>query len=208
MKKTGVSIVLVLLFQLSVSADTFTRVEQFHTDKNRHMGIHKKHRPHRLKYRPHRVKPHDYISHYSLGHRGAYFGGNRYRLRHHGLDYVYSSGAFYRPFGSGYRLVKAPIGAIVYTLPVNCTSVVYHDRNYYRYRDTFFVWEGRERGYRIVDAPRRYAYEHYRVGEILETLPYGASAVIIDHVRYYEYHNQYFLPQKRAGVKLYVRVEL
>ena len=82
----------------------------------------------------------------------------------------------------------------------------YHDR--YRYRDRVYPRRGCDRRYRFVSDPLYHDRYRYRVGSYIERLPLGASAVIIDDVRYYRYGNHYFLPQRRAGVRLYLVLDL
>ncbi len=137
-----------------------------------------------------------------------------------GLTYHFLNGIFYRPYDQGYRVVSAPIGAIVNTLPHGRVSVVIGGRNYYMYNNIYYLWDGSRRGYRVVDVPRSdYIYDrppqsysvgtnHYRSGDIARTLPAGSTPVIIDGVRYYENEGIYFLPKKRNGRTVYKVVEV
>lgn len=259
-KKITTSLALLLMLQVSVSAD-MTRVEEYHNKKNkvvkkahphapsssriktdnrhyqpatryqtnrhnvrpqrvqpqvnrRHQVIRPQvrphvrptHRPSVVRHRPHFVVP----SHRRVGHRVSSLHRNSYRFRHDGLNYRYRSGSFYRPYNNGFRVVVAPLGAIIMNLPIGYVGFSYGNSNYYRYDNAYYQWAPRMNGYRVVSDPyinQPYQTYQYRVGDMIESLPHGSTAVIIDNVKHYEYGNQYFLPRRRAGVRMYLVVD-
>ncbi|WP_346838585.1 DUF6515 family protein [Microbulbifer sp. SAOS-129_SWC] len=114
-------------------------------------------RPHhwpayRPAYRPahrHHWRP----AHYHYGYRWNRLPRHFARITFGGLGFFYSDGIFYRPFETGYVVARAPIGAVVASLPGTAVSVVFGGRNYYVAYDTYYLWDGDRRGYRIVANP-------------------------------------------------------
>ena len=195
-------------------------------DRRVHHRIYKKpnrhYLPRRHYIRPHRVvhrrvthirRPHYVSLHHRIGHRIPTLHRNAIRLSVGGLGYRYRNGAFYRPYRSGFRVVSAPIGAIVHTLPTGYMSVRLNERNYYRYEDTYY--ERRGRGYCVVETPTACSTSsqvdtmyRYQTGDVALNLPVGAVEVIIDGRRYYEADGQYFLKSYRDGRTSYEVVEV
>ncbi len=68
-----------------------------------------------------------------------------------GIPYFYYSGVFYQRGSSGFFMVGAPIGAIVYSLPVGYTRVVHSNTYYYCYDDVYY--RKVPSGYQVVDSP-------------------------------------------------------
>ncbi len=225
--RIGVALALLLSVQVSSLAD-MTRVEAYHNSKhsgpsrsdidrshryllngdvynNRRIASH--HRGHVVQV-PQRVRPiyHDKPSHRSVEYRFSHLYPNAYRFRHNGHRYAYNQGIFYRPYNQGFRVVEAPLGAIVLSLPIGNTHLRISNRDYYRYHDVYYQREFGVRGYRVVSNPYRSQTYCYQVGSMVDTLPLGARDVIIDNVRYYEYENYYFKPQRRNGIQMYLVV--
>ncbi len=213
-KRTGAILVLLLSFQSSSLGDT-TRVEAYHNSKHHHgpsrSDIDRSHR-----YLPrHSVKGYDSTRvgsrHRSDGiHTSQHLRPSPrhvYRFRHGGHRYRYSEGLFYRSYNHGFRVVQAPIGAVILSLPIGYRHMRVSDRDYYRYHDVYYQREFGRRGYRVVENPYSHQRFCYHVGEMVNTLPLGASEVIIDNVRYYEHDNYYFRPQRRNGVRMYLVVD-
>jgi hypothetical protein len=195
MMKTSIMIVgMVLLLEHSLFAE-MSRVERFHYQKSSHPSHTTIREGSSLALRPHRGS-HRLRPHFSHRRRGDH-------IRHRGISYRYRDGHFYR----GLRLVHAPIGAMVMHLPIGYERIRYRDRDFYRYRDVYYQSD-RCGAYRVVQNPYYHDSVRYRIGERIRELPLGASAVIIDNVRYYEYGEYYFLPQRRAGVRFYLVVNL
>jgi len=234
-KKMALSVALLLSLQISALADS-SRVEQYHQQKHqKQVNTHRNavsqqnlkqvyRQPHRYTnmqqqrvrpvnrpftqrrvIRPHRVIP----PNHRIGYRVNSLHRNAYHFRHRGLNYRYDAGVFYRPYSHGYRVVRAPIGALILTLPIGYSTLRYNHQNYYYYNDVYYRPIRGTRGYRVVDrpyiAPRPSRY--YEIGSTIRTLPVGAVEVIIDNVSYYEYANQYFRAQRRGGVTMYLVVD-
>jgi hypothetical protein len=70
-----------------------------------------------------------------------------------GFPYFYFSGIFYRPYGSSYIVVSAPIGAFVETLPVGFIAFTISLSTYYYVNDTYYFWDENREGYRVVAKP-------------------------------------------------------
>ena len=125
----------------------------------------------------------------------------------HKNGYRYRDGHFYRPFNPGYRVVSPPIGALIISLPIGYNHINYKTKDYYHYNDVYYQRDSKHQGYRVVSNPYSACSPRYPIGSMISTLPAGASTVIIDDVRYYEYENQYFLPKRRSGVRMYLVVD-
>jgi hypothetical protein len=221
-KRVILSLLAALVFASSVEAD---RWEGRHIKRHNHQINHIKRvdrhyiRPHRrVIHRPFRRpmvrRPHYVTLGHRLGHRIHRLHRNSFALSVGGLGYHYSGGAFYRPYRSGFRVVNAPIGAIVHTLPVGYVNLHINNQNYYRYEDTYY--EPRGRGYCVVEAPTRCEtasnnYDtnyQYQIGDIALNLPSGAVEVIVDGRSYYEADGQYFLRAFRDGKNVYEVVRI
>jgi hypothetical protein len=70
-----------------------------------------------------------------------------------GLPYFYASGTFYRPYGSGYIVVSAPVGAVVTTLPTGYIAFSMGLNTYYFVNDTYYVWDEPRDGFVVVPKP-------------------------------------------------------
>ena len=169
--------------------------------------------------RPHRRvilnRPHWRHNHVRLIHRVGHRIPNLHRRAIHvnagGLGYRYQSGAFYRPYRSGFRVVHAPIGAVIHRLPVGYMNVRMNNNNYYRYEDTYY--KPCQMGYKVVETPTQYnryptQNYQYQIGDIAHNLPVGAMEVIIDGKRYYEAEGRYFLKIYKDGRDAYEVVNI
>lgn len=70
-----------------------------------------------------------------------------------GLPYFYYSGVYYRPYGTGYIVVSAPIGAFVSTLPDGFIAFTIGLATFYYINDTYYVWDEDRNGYVVVEKP-------------------------------------------------------
>ena len=77
------------------------------------------------------------------------YGHNRIFVNN--TEYFFSNGYFYRPSCTGYVIVEAPIGAIVFTLPRLHQFVYWHGHPYYIVGDTYF--RRQPGGYIVVPNP-------------------------------------------------------
>lgn len=236
-KKMALSVALLLSLQISALADS-SRVEQYHQQKhqkqvNTHRNVVNQQSSRPVYRQPHRytnvqqqrvrpvnrpftqrrvIRPHRVIPpNHRIGYRVNSLHRNAYHFRHGGRNYRYDAGVFYRPYSHGYRVVRAPIGALILSLPIGFTTFLLGHNYYYYYNDVYYTRDARLGGYRVVNDPYLAApapvYNRYPAGTMVEALPYGAVEVIIDNVRYYEYGTQYFRPQRRNGVLMYLVVD-
>lgn len=78
----------------------------------------------------------------------------RLRISVGARHYYYFGGSFYRPFGLGYVVVSAPIGARIRTLPAGYVSFVLGTRHFFYVNSTYYLWEPRAREYVVVEEPQ------------------------------------------------------
>jgi len=131
--------------------------------------------------------------------------------------YYYHGGHFYRPAPSGYVVVSAPLGASVVSLPASAVRVEIGGAIYYQNANTYYQWQPASHAYVVVPppagvtvttAPTTGTSSAYTPGEVLETLPAGYTAEVINGVQYYRYGIDYFIPTQRDGREVYVVVRL
>jgi hypothetical protein len=67
--------------------------------------------------------------------------------------YYYDRGAFYRPYGRQYVVVRPPIGARVRYLPYGYSTFWLGPSLFYLAGSSYYRWEPREREYIVVDKP-------------------------------------------------------
>jgi hypothetical protein len=70
-----------------------------------------------------------------------------------GLSYYYLEGAFYRPWGTGFISVAAPIGAYLAFLPPDCSVVYVGGARYYYGNGAYYAWDAARAGYVVVAPP-------------------------------------------------------
>ena len=71
-----------------------------------------------------------------------------------GFPYFYYYGTFYKPLGSTYVVVSAPIGAVVTSLPVGFAAFSIGLSTYYYVNDTYYVWDEPRDAYVVVEKPQ------------------------------------------------------
>lgn len=129
-----------------------------------------------------------------------------------GRPYYYHGGYFYRPAPTGYVVVSAPLGASVVSLPASAVRVEIGGATYYQYADAYYQWHPARHAYVVVPPPApasvASASSDYAPGEVVETLPPGYTAEIVNGVQYYRYGSDYFLPTQRDGREVYVVVRI
>jgi len=201
-----ISFLAVLVYVPSTWADRWDGFDKGQRD-HRIKKAQKKHviKPHirrPVTHRPHKRRPIVHHLHPSASH-----------VRYGGLKYRYHNGIFYRPHRRGYRIVPAPIGAIIHALPIGYTKIFIKHRPYYRYNNVYYE-PIRNNGYRVVEAPREYvtnSYDvtyQYQVGDIALNLPNGAVEVFINGRRYYEAEGRYFKRVRQDGRVVYEVVNI
>ncbi|WP_406828738.1 DUF6515 family protein [Microbulbifer sp. ARAS458-1] len=141
-----------------------------------------------------------------------------------GRPYFYGGGAFYRPGPRGYVTVAAPLGAAVLTLPTSAVRVQVGGFTYYQYGGAYYQWQPPVNRYVVVPAPAAVTttvtttttttsgpVAHgaaYSPGQVVETLPTGYTAEVINGIQYYRYGGHYFMPTQRDGREVYVVVQV
>ena len=93
------------------------------------------------------------IHFYRIGYRLNVLPRAHTRIIIGGFPYFYFSGIFYRPYGSSYIVVSAPIGAFIETLPVGFIAFTIGLSTYYYVNDTYYLWDEDREGYRVVAKP-------------------------------------------------------
>ncbi|WP_105102350.1 DUF6515 family protein [Microbulbifer pacificus] len=119
-----------------------------HRDRGHGHGHHKPHRPVHLPHK-HRYRP----AHYGYGYRWTRLPRTYVSLTFGGLGYYFSEGIFYRPYGAGYVVAQAPVGAFVQALPGTAVSVSFNGLSYFVAYDTYYRWDNHRRGYLVVANP-------------------------------------------------------
>ncbi|QIL91003.1 hypothetical protein GNX18_15400 [Microbulbifer sp. SH-1] len=117
-------------------------------DRGHGHGYHKPHRPVHLPHK-HRWRP----AHYGYGYRWTRLPRTYVSLSFGGLGYYFSEGIFYRPYGAGYVVAQAPVGAFVQALPGTAVNVSFNGLSYYVAYDTYYRWDDHRRGYLVVPNP-------------------------------------------------------
>ena len=149
---------------------------------------------------------HNYYSHpyrpYNYGPRwhpyGYYYPGafSGITINFGNSAYQYNDGVFYQPYNSGYRVVYAPYGAYVPSLPPGFEEAEVGGQLYYYYGGTFYILNGRQ--YEVVNAP---------AGAIISHIPEGANTVLVANYSYLEYNGTYYQPVYINGRDAYEVVE-
>lgn len=93
------------------------------------------------------------IHRHRIGHRLNILPRHHVRIIIGGFPYFYYTGVFYRPYGSSYIVVSAPIGAFVRTLPVGFIAFTIGFSTYYHVNDTYYIWDEDREGYLVVAQP-------------------------------------------------------
>lgn len=93
------------------------------------------------------------IRFHKIGYRINVLPRSYIRIMIGGFPYFYYTGVFYRPFGTGYIVVAAPIGAFVDTLPDGFIAFSIGLSTYYYVNDTYYLWDEAREGYLVVDEP-------------------------------------------------------
>lgn len=140
-----------------------------------------------------------------------------------GNPYHYHGGNFYRPARNGYVVVSAPLGASVLTLPGSAVQVQIGGFSYYQYGDAYYQWQPRANRYVVVPPPAGMTagmvvastgpvggttQPAYAPGQVVDVLPVGYAAEVINGVQYYRYGGHYFMPTQRDGREVYVVVQI
>ena len=87
------------------------------------------------------------------GHQAKVLPAGHLRLSVKGSPFFYHGGVFYRPQGSAYVVVSAPIGARVGSLPTGFVSFSIGTRRYYHVNATYYFYEPETQEYVVVAEP-------------------------------------------------------
>lgn len=112
-----------------------------------------------------------------------------------GSPYYYSSGMFYRPYGSYFSLVAPPFGIHVNILPRGYWPLRVSGYPYFYYNGIFY--RQTQNDYEVVQAP---------VGADVPSLPRDAKTTVIDGQKYYEYNGSYFKDHVKSNGELWYTV--
>ncbi|MEM9024288.1 MAG: DUF6515 family protein, partial [Bacteroidota bacterium] len=114
-------------------------------------------------------------------------------IRHRNVRYRFYGGVCYRPQGSGFVVVRAPIGLRVAVLPVGYQRLVVRQRTVYYYYGTYYAAQGDQ--YAVIDAPE---------GATVNALPEGYNTVEHAGEEFLELDDVYYRPvQDDAGETAY-----
>ena len=135
-----------------------------------------------------------------------------------GNPYYYHGGYYYRPAPTGYVVVEAPLGAAVLTLPASAVRVQIGGFTYYQYGNSYYQWQPRANRYVVVPPPANTVVANapvvgatqpaYAPGQVVNELPAGYTAEVINGIQYYRYGGHYFMPTQRDGREVYVVVQV
>jgi hypothetical protein len=90
-----------------------------------------------------------------------------------GGNYYYAGGVWYRPYGTSFVVVGAPIGVFVPVLPAYYTTLWVSGTPYYYANDTYYTWSSDQNGYQVVDPPNQPNYVAAPPGATPPAAPMG-----------------------------------
>ncbi|WP_299594627.1 DUF6515 family protein [uncultured Microbulbifer sp.] len=134
-----------------------------------------------------------------------------------GVPYYYHGGYYYRPARAGYVVVDAPLGAAVLTLPSSAVRVQIGGGTFYQYGAAYYQWRPQMNRYVVVPPPATVVASApavgstqpaYSPGQVVNELPAGYAAEVINGIQYYRYGGHYFMPTQRDGREVYVVVQV
>ncbi len=111
--------------------------------------------------------------------------------------YRYDQGVYYQPYNNGYRVIPAPQGATIGSLPDGYTTVPSGNETFYYFAGSFY--ERSSQGYTVIDAP---------AGAIVYDLPEGCTELKIGNITYLQFNNTIFQPIVIDGENAYEVVDL
>jgi Family of unknown function (DUF6515) len=129
--------------------------------------------------------------HHHNGRQGYYYDrGDRYysfnrpyvSIAFGGINYRYSRGIYYRPYGSYFSVTVPPFGIRIRVLPPGYRRIYVGPREYYYYDGIYYNPYGRDE-YEVIAPP---------LGARVPELPRGAEVTVIDDQKYYEFNGTYY----------------
>lgn len=112
-------------------------------------------------------------------------------------SYRYDQGVYYQPYNNGYRVIPAPEGATIGSLPDGYTTVPLGNETFYYFAGTFY--DRTANGYTVIDAP---------AGAIVYDLPEGCTELKIGNITYLQFNETVFQPIVIDGENAYEVVDL
>lgn len=100
-----------------------------------------------------------------------------------GISYRYHNGLFYRPFGTSFQVVGAPVGFRLNVLPAGYRQILVGPNPYYYYYGAFYQPLPNNGGYEVITPP---------IGARLAELPKGYDKVVIEGITYYVSDGVYY----------------
>ena len=77
-----------------------------------------------------------------------------YRPYYHGADrFYFNGGVWYAPRGSGYVVVRPPVGLVIGVLPPYYSTVWFGGVPYYYADNVYYTWQPDQNGYVVTDPP-------------------------------------------------------
>lgn len=138
-------------------------------------------------YRSYNYRPRTIIS----------FSSPRVIIPYGGIRYHYSSGYYYRPYGSYFRVIAPPLGIHINILPRGYRRIYVGDVPYYYYGGTYYRQNKDKSYYEVTDAP---------LGASVPELPDGAEVVVINNQKYYELDGTYYKEEIRDNSEIWYTV--
>lgn len=111
--------------------------------------------------------------------RAIYYTGNQKnfnKVKFHKHTYYLDNGYYYRWHDNRYKRVMAPVGFMLYQLPVGYINIYVGGNQYYYYQGTYYNYY--QNNYYVVQPP---------VGAIVYALPMDYERVFVNGQTYYEY---------------------
>lgn len=126
-----------------------------------------------------------------------YFSGPRTMYPYRGINYYYSGGYYYRPYGTYLQVVAPPIGISIGLLPRGYRSIDVGGSPYYYYGGTYYRPGQKSNTYDVVDAP---------LGASVPELPKDARVVVINGQKYFELDGTYYKEDVRDNSEIWYTV--
>lgn len=130
-----------------------------------------------------------------IGQRFGRIPGAYVSLQFGGNPFYYSSGLFYRPYGSYFAVTAPPFGIHVNILPRGYWPLRVNNYPYFYYNGSFYRQTASD--YEVVQAP---------VGADVPSIPRDAKTTVIDGEKYYEYNGNYFKDHVKPNGELWYTV--
>ena len=108
---------------------------------------------------------------------------NAFIYRHSGIRYHYYRGVYYKPAGTKYMVVRAPVGIRLRTLPKESIHFVLGGRRFFYYYGTYYVKSVDDSEYITVNPP---------LGARVDALPDGYRKVIYNEKTFYKFEGTYY----------------